>query len=96
MLVAGIFSALILASVVGLTFIIERGLALRGRKIIPPSVEEALDNCRATEDLPMLRRTCQQHPSPLSRLLLLADKHRSWSRAENASALETSARHEVA
>ncbi len=91
-----IIAALIVASVVGLTFIIERGLALRGGKIIPRSVEEALENCRNPEDLPMLRRICQQHPSPLSRLLLLADKHRNWPRAENGSALETSARHEVA
>jgi len=87
--------ALVLGSVVGLTFIIERGLALRAGKIIPPSVEGALENCRADEDLPMLRRICQQHPSPLSRLLLLADSHRNWPRAENASALETSARREV-
>ncbi|MGZ4987646.1 MAG: MotA/TolQ/ExbB proton channel family protein [Limisphaerales bacterium] len=43
----------------------------------------------------MLHRICEQHPSPLSRLLLLAEKHRSWPRAENIGALETSARHEV-
>jgi biopolymer transport protein ExbB len=91
-----ILLVLVLASVIALTFIIERGLALRTGKIIPPSVEEALENCHNTADLPMLRRICQQHPSPLSRLLLLADKHRNWPRAENASALETSARHEVA
>lgn len=91
-----IILVLVLASVIALTFIIERGLALRAAKIVPQSVEEALENCRSTEDLPMLRRICQQHPSPLSRLLLLADKHRNWPRAENASALETNARHEVA
>ena len=43
----------------------------------------------------MLRRICDQNPSPLSRLLVLAEKHRHWPRAENTSALETSARHEV-
>jgi biopolymer transport protein ExbB len=43
----------------------------------------------------MLRRICQQHPSTLSRLLLMADKHRNWSKMENSSGLETYAREEV-
>src|SRR5208282_2391967 len=76
-------------------FIIERGLALREVKVIPPPVLGALEACRAADDLPMLRHICQQHPSPLSRLLLLAEKNRHWSREDNASALETSARQEV-
>jgi biopolymer transport protein ExbB len=90
-----IIGVLILASIVGLTFIIERGLALRAGKVIPPAVEGALETCRTAEDLPMLRRICQQHPSPLSRLLLQAEKHRAWPRAENAGAVETSARREI-
>jgi biopolymer transport protein ExbB len=90
-----IISVLISASVIGLAFIIERGVALRADKIIPPAVKGALETCRTTDDLPMLRRICQQHPSPLSRLLLLAERHRQWPRAENAGALETSARREI-
>ncbi|HEX3717461.1 MAG TPA: MotA/TolQ/ExbB proton channel family protein [Verrucomicrobiae bacterium] len=90
-----IICVLLSASIIGLTFIIERGLALRGAKIIPPAVVGALEICRTDEDLPMLRRICEQNPSPLGRLLLLAGKHRQWPRAENSSALETSARHEV-
>ncbi len=90
-----IIAVLILASVVGLTFIVERGLALRSQKVIPAQVEAALETCRTEADVPMLHRLCEQHPSPLSRLLLLAEKHRSWPRAENIGALETSARHEV-
>jgi biopolymer transport protein ExbB len=90
-----IIALLILASVVGLTFIVERGLALRQQKVIPTEVEAALDNCRSEADVPMMRRICEQHPSPVSRLLVLADKHRAWPKAENVGALETSARHEV-
>ena len=90
-----IICVLLSASVIGLTFIIERGLALRVGKIIPPAVKGAMETCRTTEDLPMLRRICQQHPSPLSRLLMLAERHRQWPRTENASALETSARLEI-
>lgn len=90
-----IIALLVLASVVGLTFIVERGLALRQQKVIPTEVEAALENCRSESDMPMLRQICEQHPSPLSRLLTLSDKHRNWPRAENVGALETSARHEV-
>jgi biopolymer transport protein ExbB len=86
---------LVLASVVGLTFIVERGLALRTQKVIPTEVEAALEACRTPDDAPKLRTVCEQHPSPLSRLLLLADKHRKWPKSENIGALETSARHEV-
>jgi biopolymer transport protein ExbB len=43
----------------------------------------------------MLRRVCQQHPSPISRLLLLASEHLDWSKADNMDALQTRARHEI-
>jgi biopolymer transport protein ExbB len=90
-----IIIVLVLASVVGLTFIVERGLALRTQKVIPTEIEAALEACRKPDDVPKLRRACEQYPSPISRLLLLADRHRSWPKAENVGALETSARHEV-
>jgi biopolymer transport protein ExbB len=84
------------ASIAGLTFIVERGLALRWKKVVPPEVENAVANCRNASDLPMLRRVCEQNSSALSRLLLLADKNRDWPREENADALQTRARYEVA
>src|SRR5271170_2967926 len=90
-----ILGVLLLASVIGLTFIVERGLALRAVKVIPTAVEGALETFRTADDLPMLRRICQQHPSTLSRLLLLADKHRHWSKEENSIGLETNARQEI-
>jgi biopolymer transport protein ExbB len=86
---------LILTSIVGLTFIIERGLALRWHKVVPPEVEAAVDSCQTPADVPMLRRVCQQYNSPLARLLLLASDHLEWSKAEIASALQTRARHEM-
>ena len=43
----------------------------------------------------MLRRVCQQHESPLSRLLILAADHLNWPKAENVDALQTRARHEI-
>jgi biopolymer transport protein ExbB len=90
-----IMGVLVAASIIGLAFIIERGLALRQSKVMPPEVRSAAETCRGADDLAMMRRICQQHPSPLARLLLLTDRNRHLPRAENASGLETAARHEV-
>jgi biopolymer transport protein ExbB len=86
---------LVLASIVGLTFIVERGLALRWKKVIPPAVESAADNCRTANDLPMLIQICKQTPSPVSRLLLTCCDHLSWPMEENVDAVEMRARNEV-
>ncbi len=91
-----VYLLLYVTSVVGLTFIIERGLALRWRRVVPPEVEAAVESCQAPEDVPMLRRVCQQHASPMSRLLLLAAEHLDWPKAETSDALQTRARHEMA
>ncbi len=82
-------------SIVGLTFIVERGLGLRWHKVLPPEVESAVASCRNPEDVPMLQRVCQQHDSPLSRLLLLAAERLTWPKADNVDALQTRARHEI-
>jgi biopolymer transport protein ExbB len=87
---------LVLTSIVGLTFIIERGLALRWPKVIPPGVESAVESCRSAEELPLLQRVCEQSPSALGRLLLVASRHLDWPKAENENAVETRARHEIA
>ena len=91
-----IILVLTLTSVLSLTFIIERGLALREARVIPPVLEEAVANCHLPTDLPMLRRSCEQHPSPIGRLLLVAANHLDCPKAENIDALQTKARHEMA
>ncbi len=91
-----IILVLMLTSVLSLTFIIERGLALREARVIPPVLEEAVANCQLPTDLPMLRRSCEQHPSPIGRLLLVAANHLDCPKAENIDALQTKARHEMA
>src|ERR1043166_2825663 len=91
-----VYALLILTSVVGLAFIVERGFVLRWRRVVPPEIEAAVESCQTREDVPMLRRVCQQHKSPMSRLLLLATEHLDWPKAENADAIQTRARHEIA
>jgi biopolymer transport protein ExbB len=91
-----VYVLLILTSIVGLAFIVERGLALRWRKVVPPAIEAAVESCQTAEDVPMLRRVCEQYDSPTGRLLLLGSNHLGWPREENADAVQTRARHEVA
>jgi len=59
-------------------------------------VEAAVESCQTPEDVPMLRRVCQQHDSPMSRMLLLASDHLDWPKAEAIDAIQTRARHEIA
>ena len=86
---------LVLVSIAGVAFIIERGLALQWKRVIPPEVEEAIERCNSTEDAAVVERVCRAHPAPLSRLLLLAKEHLGWPKQENSDAIETRARHEV-
>ncbi|MHB8522474.1 MAG: MotA/TolQ/ExbB proton channel family protein [Limisphaerales bacterium] len=87
---------LVLTSIVSLTFIVERGLALRRNKVIPPQIASALESCRSSADVPVLRRMCEEQPASLSELVLVAADHLNWPRAENVDALQTRARHVVA
>ena len=84
-----------LTSVIGLAFIVERALALRWGKVVPPEITDALAACKSRDDVKALRRVCEQKPSPLGRLLLLAADHLDWPKADNVDALQTAARHEV-
>jgi biopolymer transport protein ExbB len=86
---------MLLTSIVGLTFIVERGLALRWNKVLPPGVGTAADACRTTTDRPVLRRVCEQSSSPLGRLLLTAEQHLDMPKEENENALQTRARQEI-
>ena len=90
-----IYALLALTSVVGLAFIVERGLALRWGKVVPPAITAALAACKSRDDVEKLRNLCERQPSPLGRLLLFAADHLNWPRAENVSSLETAARREI-
>ncbi|HAV63616.1 MAG TPA: biopolymer transporter ExbB, partial [Verrucomicrobiales bacterium] len=42
----------------------ERGLALRWKRVLPPGVEAALENCRSLEEIATLKQVCLGQPSP--------------------------------
>ena len=87
--------ALIFTSVVAVTFIVERGMALRWKKVVPPPVQGAVQGYSSVDDLVAIRGTCMDNPSALARLLLFACDHLHWSRVETGELLETRARQEV-
>jgi len=90
-----VYIILILTSIVGLTFIIERGIALRWGKVLPPSIEAAVRSCTNAEEVGMLQKVCGEHPSPLGRILTFAGDHLEWPKAETEDAVQTQARHEI-
>ncbi|MGA2802522.1 MAG: MotA/TolQ/ExbB proton channel family protein [Verrucomicrobiota bacterium] len=90
-----IYILLGLTSVVGLAFIVERALALRWNKVVPPGIAAALASCETREDVKTLCAVCRRKPSPLGRLLLLAVDHLDWPKADNVDALQTAARREI-
>ncbi len=87
--------ALAVASIFAVAFLIERGLALRWDKVIPPPVVNAVKNYNSPRDLARLQAICDHHPSPISRLLLFTIEHLDWPKNETVQILETRAKHEV-
>ena len=90
-----IYILLGLTSVIGLAFIVERALALRWNKVVPPGITAALASCETHDDVKTLCDACRKKPSSLGRLLLLAADHLDWSKADNVDALQTAARREI-
>jgi len=90
-----IYVLLGLTSIVGLAFIVERAWTLRWGKVVPPQITAALAACKSRDDVKLLCRVCEQKPSPLGRLLLLASEHLDWPKADNVDSLQTAARHEI-
>ena len=87
--------ALLITSLISVTYMVERGRALRWRKVIPADVEAAVNQFRGPEDLERLKVICELNPSPMARLIQCGASHLEWPRQENVGLLETRARHEV-
>jgi biopolymer transport protein ExbB len=90
-----IIIALIVTSIVCVTFIVERGLALREKRVIPQPISDAVMSYTSGRDLQVMRTICTQNASPLSRLLLFSTEHLDQPKEENIALLETRARHEI-
>jgi biopolymer transport protein ExbB len=84
-----------ITSVAGLAVIVWRLWTLRWNKVMPPQILGALASCRSVDGAPALCQVCDEHPSPLGRLLVVASSNLDEPKAENIASLETAARHEV-
>jgi len=90
-----IIIALVVTSITTVTFIVERGLALRGTKVIPTPLVDAVLNYGSARDLTVLKAVCTQNPSPIAKLLLFACDHLDLPKNENSELIETRARYEI-
>jgi biopolymer transport protein ExbB len=90
-----ILIALVLTSITAVTFIVERGLALRGHKVAPQPLIDAVLSYGSGRDLQMLKSVCAQNASPLAKLLLFASEHLDMPKSEIAALIETRARYEI-
>lgn len=64
-----------LASLVGLTVIIERFLVLRRNRIVFPEISGAVNSMGASDDLSVMRSICEKHPGAFANIVLAGLDH---------------------
>ena len=92
----GIFMWPLLAcSIVSLTVIILRTLALREKNVLPLTIESEMERLAPGANPERLFRIVQHDPSSLARIVRVALAHLRWPRSENVETVQTRARHEM-
>ena len=86
---------LLACSIVSVTIMILRGLALLRKKIMPPIIEHEIERLAPGESPERLWRIVQHDPSSLARISRVALQHLRGPRSENVEAVQTRARHEM-
>ena len=89
---------LLICSVVSLTVMILRGLALRRNMVMPEAIEQEIENLQPGDDtdaIVKLARLVRSDESPLARIAQVGLQHLQWPKSENIEAVQTKARHEV-
>src|SRR6184192_2019328 len=92
----GIFMWPLLAcSIVALTVIILRTLALREKNVLPLTIESEMERLAPGANPERLLRIVQHDASSLARIVRVALAHLRWPRSENVEAVQTRARHDM-
>jgi biopolymer transport protein ExbB len=86
---------LLACSIVSVTIMILRGLALLRKKIMPPIIEHEIERLAPGESPERLWRIVHHDPSSLARITRVALQHLRGPRSENVEAVQTRARHEM-
>jgi biopolymer transport protein ExbB len=87
---------LVLCSITAVTFIIERGLALRREKVISDEIAQGIDQLCPGGDATDLAERCHQDGTMLGRLAHVAFEHAPYSKEESSEAIQAKGRHEAA
>jgi biopolymer transport protein ExbB len=92
----GVFMWPLLAcSIVSLTTIILRVLALREKHVLPLTIENEMERLVPGTSPERLARMVNHDSSSLARILRVALAHLRWPRSENVEVVQTRARHEM-
>jgi biopolymer transport protein ExbB len=92
----GIFMwPLLVCSIVSVTLIILRALALRDKNVLPLVIESEMERLVPGASAERLARIVHHDPSSLARIVRVALQHLRWPRADNVEAVQTRARHEM-
>jgi len=86
---------LLACSVVSVTTMILRGLALRRKSVMPPLIEQEIERLAPGESPELLSRIVHHDPSSLARITRVALQYLRAPRSENIEAVQTRARHEM-
>ena len=86
---------LLACSIVSVTIMILRGLALRRKIVMPAAIESEIERMTPGESPERLSRLVYHDPSSLARITRVALQHVRGPRSENVEVVQTRARHEM-
>ena len=86
---------LLVCSIVSVTIMILRGLALRRKIVMPSAIEAEIERMAPGESPERLSRLAYHDPSSLARITRVALQHLRGPRSENVEVVQTRARHEM-
>ena len=86
---------LLACSIISVTTMILRGVALREKNVMPPVIQDEIERLVPGESPERLSRLVHHDPSSLARIARVALQHLRGPRSENVEVVETRARHEM-
>jgi biopolymer transport protein ExbB len=86
---------LLLCSIVSVTVIILRAVALREKNVLPLVIESEMERFVPGASPERLSRIVHHDSSSLARIVRVALQHLRWPRSDNVEAVQTRARHEM-
>jgi len=86
---------LLACSIVSVTIMILRGVALRRQNVMPPLIEHEIERLEPAESPERLSRIVHHDPSSLARITRVALQHLRGPRSETVEVVQTRARHEM-